>query len=288
MRWRILLAVILCCAFSVKAQLRTFVADIDTAQWQLSLNNPLSCQLIHDIPAYGKAIFTSQANKKSNLNFTLDMWVKPSKLTKVQLQSMAPKWRPGTVGQVLAELDFYPSFNGELLDGLAWSMLAQLNSGMQPTFSYLDWYNKQDRVSVGLSSANFKSTYESFRACVSQLLPYSFEDIAFTVLSYRSGSDQLTDMAQHQLARVNAYLAVDPSVELVLIDAYSDSYGSRQYNQTLSQDRADSLKAILVASGIDNDRIVTFAHGEKRQVASNRSIEERDKNRRVVIKIIKS
>lgn len=288
MRWCIFMALILCGSFPVKADLRSFIADIDTAQWQLSLNDPLSCQLVHDIPAYGKAVFTSRASKDSNLRFTLDMWVKPSKQTFVTLHSIAPKWQPGKTGHLLAEFDFYPAFDGEFLDDLAWKVLAQLDSGMQPTFFYNDWYNVQDQVSVGLSSANFKSTFSAFKACVSQLLPYSFDDIALTVLSYQSGGIQLTDAAQRQLDRIKAYLALDSSVELVLIDAYSDSYGSRHSNRMLSQKRADSLKAVLVASGIDTERILTAAQGEKRPVASNLTMNERDRNRRVVIQITKS
>ncbi|WP_298772155.1 OmpA family protein [uncultured Shewanella sp.] len=287
MRWRIFMALILCGSFPVKADLRSFIADLDTAQWQLSLNDPLSCQLVHDIPAYGKAVFTSRASKDTNLNFTLDMWVKPSKKTPVTLKSLAPKWQPGKSGYLLTEFDFYPSFGGELLDDLAWNVLAQLDLGMQPTFSYNDWYNVQDQVSVGLSSANFKSTFSAFKACVSQLLPFSFEDISLTVLSYQSGGVQLTSAAQEQLAKLKAYLAFDSNVELVLIDAYSDSYGSRHYNQSLSQKRADALKGVLLESGIDTDRILTVVHGEKRPIASNLSVDERERNRRVVIQITK-
>ncbi|WP_299005860.1 OmpA family protein [uncultured Shewanella sp.] len=287
MGWRILMALILFGAFPVKADLRSFIADIDTAQWRLSLNNSISCQLVHDIPAYGKAVFTSRANKDSNLSFKLDMWVKPSKQTSVTLHSIAPKWQPGKEEHFLAEFDVYPAFDGELSNDLAWNVLAQLDAGMQPTFFYNDWFNVQDQVSVGLSSANFKSTFSEFKACVSQLLPYSFDDIALTVLSYQSGGTQLTDAAQGQLDRIKAYLAVDPSVKWVLIDAYSDSYGSRHSNQILSQKRADSLKAVLVESGIDTERILTAAHGEKRPVASNLTKSERGRNRRVVIQITK-
>ncbi|MCL1126389.1 flagellar protein MotY [Shewanella surugensis] len=285
---RVFLALIGCLSFSLQAELRHFVADIEVSQWHLSQDNPLSCQLEHDIPAYGKAVFTSHASKENNLNFSLDMWIKPNKVTQVQLISIAPTWRPGKVSEPITALSYQQSFNGEVSDGIAWSMLTQLKSGMQPTFYYNDWYNAQNQVAVGLSSVNFNAGFRAFKACVAKLLPYSFEDIAFTVLSYRVGSKELTSYAQSQLNKIKAYFVFDPSVELVLIDAYSDSYGSRSSNQTLSQRRADAVKALLMESGIEEGRILTVAHGEKRYVASNRSMDERAKNRRVVIRITKS
>ncbi|WP_028767334.1 flagellar protein MotY [Shewanella fidelis] len=287
MRLWVILASFLILPFSANADLRQYVASLEESQWRLSGNNPVMCRLEHDIPSYGKAVFTSRAGKDHNLNFTLDMWVKPDQVTQAKLVSMAPAWRPGVLSKDITELTYQKYFSGEVPRNAAWSMLAELESGMQPTFYYADWYNESNKVAVGLSAVNFKRQYSEFKACLSSLLPYSFEDIAFTVLTYESGGTELTRYSKSQIARVQEYLAYDKNVDLVLIDAYTDSYGGRSANMRVSEQRADSVKELFVASGIGQNRIHTMGHGEKRHVASNQTIEERSRNRRVVIRISK-
>lgn len=286
--WRKLILVsILCVPATAMAELRHYVASLSDSQWRVSENTPIVCRLEHDIPSYGKAIFTSEAGKQQNMTFTLDMWVKPDQVTQAKLISRAPQWRPGVVSKEITSLNYQKYFNGEVPKRAAWSMLAELSRGMEPTFYYADWYNESNKIAVGLSSANFGRKYTEFKACLAHLLPYSFEDIAFTVLNYDEGGTDLTRFSQQQLSRVQEYLAYDPLVELVLVDAYTDSYGGRSVNQKVSDTRAASVKEFFVASGIPQDRIVTFGHGERRHVASNDEMDERARNRRVVIRISK-
>ncbi|MCU8010519.1 flagellar protein MotY [Shewanella sp. SM74] len=286
--WRKLILVsILCVPATAMAELRHYVASLSDSQWRVSENTPIVCRLEHDIPSYGKAIFTSEAGKQQNMTFTLDMWVKPDQVTQAKLISRAPQWRPGVVSKEITSLHYQKYFNGEVPKRAAWSMLAELSRGMEPTFYYADWYNESNKIAVGLSSANFGRKYTEFKACLAHLLPYSFEDIAFTVLNYDEGGTDLTRFSHQQLSRVQEYLAYDPLVELVLVDAYTDSYGGRSVNQKVSDTRAASVKEFFVASGIPQDRIVTFGHGERRHVASNDDMDERARNRRVVIRISK-
>ena len=286
--WRKLILVsILCVPATAMAELRHYVASLSDSQWRVSENTPIVCRLEHDIPSYGKAIFTSEAGKQQNMTFTLDMLVKPDQVTQAKLISRAPQWRPGVVSKEITSLHYQKYFNGEGPKRAAWSMLAELSRGMEPTFYYADWYNESNKIAVGLSSANFGRKYTEFKACLAHLLPYSFEDIAFTVLNYDEGGTDLTRFSQQQLSRVQEYLAYDPLVELVLVDAYTDSYGGRSVNQKVSDTRAASVKEFFVASGIPQDRIVTFGHGERRHVASNDDMDERARNRRVVIRISK-
>lgn len=287
MRLSALLISLLWLPFLANADLKHYVASLEESQWRISGNNPVMCRLEHDIPAYGKAVFTSVAGKHHNLNFTLDMWVKPDQVTEAKLISKAPAWRPGILSKAITDLTYQKYFNGEVPRNAAWSMLAELESGMQPTFYYADWYNQTNDIAVGLSAVNFRRQYTQFKACLSSLLPYSFEDIAFTVLTYESGGTQLTRYAKAQINRVQEYLAYDQHVDVVLIDAYTDSYGDRSANQQVSVQRADSVKDIFVASGIPQNRIHTMGHGERRHVTSNQTIDERARNRRVVIRISK-
>ncbi|MCG9697049.1 OmpA family protein [Shewanella sp. Isolate11] len=268
-------------------ELRHYVASLEQSQWRLSDNTPISCKLEHDIPSYGKAIFASSAGKEHQLNFSLDMWVKPDEVTDAKLISLAPAWRPGISAKPITKLTYQKYFSGEVPKKAAWSMLNELERGMQPTFYYADWYNRADKVAVGLSAVNFKRKYADFKSCLANLLPYSFEDIAFTVLTYEFGGAELTRYSKAQIAKVQEYLSYDPDVELVLVDAYTDSYGGRSINDKVSQERAKSVKNLFVSAGIPQERIHTMGHGERRHVASNGTIDERSRNRRVVIRLSK-
>ena len=76
---------------------------------------------------------------------------------------------------------------------------------------------------------------------------------------------------------------------VAVIEGHTDSIGTVNYNQGLSQDRANALRAVLVNKfGIDNKRIESVGYGEARPVASNMNREGRAKNRRSVALITAS
>jgi OmpA-OmpF porin, OOP family len=52
------------------------------------------------------------------------------------------------------------------------------------------------------------------------------------------------------------------SIEAVVVEGHADRIGSQQYNQKLSERRADSVKAYLVAKGVDRDKIETIGMGK--------------------------
>jgi outer membrane protein OmpA-like peptidoglycan-associated protein len=82
---------------------------------------------------------------------------------------------------------------------------------------------------------------------------------------------------------IGDYVKADKSIDVVVIDAYSDSYGGRWPNQKLSEKRADAIKQVFVDLGIEEGKISVEGHGEKQHVASNETEAGRAKNRRVVI-----
>ena len=76
------------------------------------------------------------------------------------------------------------------------------------------------------------------------------------------------------------------ALEVVIAIGHTDSIGSDAYNQKLSVRRAESVKAYLVSKGVEPNRIYTEGKGEKQPVASNKTKEGRQKNRRVEIEVI--
>ncbi|OGA36919.1 MAG: hypothetical protein A3G80_01340 [Betaproteobacteria bacterium RIFCSPLOWO2_12_FULL_62_13b] len=57
-------------------------------------------------------------------------------------------------------------------------------------------------------------------------------------------------------------------VELVLVSGYTDRLGSQQYNQKLSERRADAVKAYLVKKGVNASQIDTMGMGKTLQIKS--------------------
>jgi OOP family OmpA-OmpF porin len=76
------------------------------------------------------------------------------------------------------------------------------------------------------------------------------------------------------------------NLEVVIAIGHTDSIGSDAYNQKLSVRRAESVKAYLVSKGVEPNRIYTEGKGEKQPVASNKTADGRQKNRRVEIEVI--
>ena len=72
-------------------------------------------------------------------------------------------------------------------------------------------------------------------------------------------------------------------LEMVIATGHTDSIGTPQYNQRLSERRAASVKAYLVSKGIPASKITTIGKGESQPVATNKTSEGRQKNRRVDI-----
>jgi outer membrane protein OmpA-like peptidoglycan-associated protein len=67
------------------------------------------------------------------------------------------------------------------------------------------------------------------------------------------------------------------------VEGFTDSTGSDDFNQQLSEDRAESVKAALVNAGVAPDRITVTGYGETSPVATNDTPAGRQLNRRVEV-----
>ena len=73
---------------------------------------------------------------------------------------------------------------------------------------------------------------------------------------------------------------------VVEVAGHTDSTGSEQYNQSLSERRAATVAQYLEAKGVATQRILTVGMGESRPVADNGTPEGRQANRRVEITMV--
>ncbi len=70
----------------------------------------------------------------------------------------------------------------------------------------------------------------------------------------------------------------DTTVDVI---GHTDNSGDAAYNQTLSQNRANEVAAVLIGAGVPRARIASYGRGEDLPIASNLSVEGRAQNRRV-------
>ncbi len=78
----------------------------------------------------------------------------------------------------------------------------------------------------------------------------------------------------------------DYSETNIVIYGYTDSTGKAEYNQTLSEKRANSVKNYLATKGLSSTRFETKGLGINDPIASNETVEGRSKNRRVEFAIV--
>ena len=106
-------------------------------------------------------------------------------------------------------------------------------------------------------------------------------------VSFETGQSTLLAGGVNRLQPLINYLKLSPMTR-VRIEGFTDSVGGDAYNQRLSQDRANSVMAILTAAAIDPSRIDAVGAGLTKPVASNATVSGRQSNRRVEITLLKT
>ena len=104
-------------------------------------------------------------------------------------------------------------------------------------------------------------------------------------LNFDSGASQIRPQNFDLLAKVEKAIDVFPRSELI-IEGHTDSHGGDDYNQNLSQERAESVRQYMInAMRIPTYRLIATGYGETRPVASNETQAGRARNRRIDIVI---
>lgn len=98
---------------------------------------------------------------------------------------------------------------------------------------------------------------------------------------FASGKSTLLPPAQAKLAQVANVLATQDKGMHLVVEGYTDSQGPEDFNQKLSEKRAEAVRDFLVSHGIPQDHVSAKGLGESNPIANNATAEGRANNRRV-------
>ena len=118
------------------------------------------------------------------------------------------------------------------------------------------------KKSVDVLTVTFKSDY-LFAVDSATLLPGAYDEVA-------------------EVAKV---LKQYPET-FIRVSGHTDSTGFAEYNQRLSERRAESVKNALVGMGVNPSRITTIGYGASKPIADNHTEAGRQMNRRVALRIV--
>jgi outer membrane protein OmpA-like peptidoglycan-associated protein len=97
---------------------------------------------------------------------------------------------------------------------------------------------------------------------------------------FDTGKMALKPGAKKTLTRIADQIKPDDSVR-VTVEGHTDSVGTEEKNQQLSEKRANAVRDFLVSAGVAADRITATGLGETNPVATNKTAAGRQQNRRV-------
>lgn len=106
-------------------------------------------------------------------------------------------------------------------------------------------------------------------------------------IEFEFGSDQLTQGSYRALDQIAATLKNDNSTVRLNIAGYTDYVGTNEFNQGLSERRANAVKRYLLSKNVPSSSVTIVGYGEKDPIAPNNTSEGRELNRRVEFQLTK-
>jgi len=105
-------------------------------------------------------------------------------------------------------------------------------------------------------------------------------------VQFEYNSAKIMEVSHSLLNEVADLIKKTPRIKKLQVEGHASSDGADEYNMTLSDKRAKSVRAYLVTQGVPKDKLVAKGFGETKPIATNDTEVGREKNRRVEFNIV--
>jgi outer membrane protein OmpA-like peptidoglycan-associated protein len=242
------------------ADYTTYVSSLEGSNWHTRVDKS-SCELVHDIPRFGRARFRQESG--GTLKFMLDVDQGPVNPGALTVRSAPPAWKHDHAARELGEFKFSRGQSPVVFDReLALRLYYELENGMFPVFSSADWSDGRDTMNVAVSAVRFREAGQAFQACVAGLIHLDFDVASENRVYFATGSHALTLHGKRALEQVVKSAKSRVTPPRIVIGGHADERGEAGYNEQLSLRRARAVRQYLVKRGIAPKSIEIRYFGE--------------------------
>lgn len=156
---------------------------------------------------------------------------------------------------------------------------AQVEAGTWPVAVQAEGYISDNKTTTIIANETVSVSF-TLRSALRAGEVMSFDNIYFA-----SGSANLKPESFPILDSVAILLRDNPTARMQ-IAGHTDSDGGESANQTLSQNRAQSVYQYLISKGIAGNRLTTIGHGETNPIVPNNSAANKARNRRIEFTVL--
>ncbi|MDG5815794.1 OmpA family protein [Chitinispirillales bacterium ANBcel5] len=237
------------------------------------------------IPTLNRALSSIESAqhlfKEDSLSFSahsaFDICSLLTQIALIEMQTATNLYRADSVEYIKDSLLIHLHNLHETINGLERSRAYHLRDQLEETQRLLD----EEREAA---QKLMEEAQQRFSELQSELIDVR-EDARGTIISmsdilFDTGESTLTSNLKTNLARIAGILAIYRDID-VIVEGHTDNVGSEEFNQKLSEERAQNVKVFLVTQGVDESRLDYVGHAFHRPVADNSTEEGRAKNRRV-------
>ncbi len=183
----------------------------------------------------------------------------------------------------------HPNFKCEPKD------VAGVDGGKPETFIPVCSRTNQEQVSVSEADCEKTLNEDTREACAEKILnslsnPPDLERLLKALrllrINFAKDSAAVPERNKRILTIASQHIKNLPSQVVIEIGGHTDSDGSDEYNQKLSERRAKAVKDFFLSLGIKESRLTSRGYGEKEKVADNDTEDGKARNRRIDYKAI--
>ncbi len=261
----------------------TLQTPLDLIEWDFKGDRFL-CQMDTPLKFDGYARISAESGKLPALS--LDTFQRPISVDSAWLSLNEQVWRLDNQSHKW----LYGSSSGE--SGLyfddARAIKALLNKMEKGAWAQVSVKDKDsgEVKSWDIPSVNFSQSLQKMKLCMAQLMPINFEQARDNAFNFSINATELTPADKERLALIAQYVAYDKSLTHILIDGHTDSSGHSLTNLKLSKMRANQVRDALIELGVDRTLVEVRGHGDRYPLVPNNHYANREKNRRVQVRLI--